>query len=355
MKLLMYGVSRETVIKEDVDKYKLCQDKKKSQMIDILQFEGIEEIIILVSDFRNEYYLYVDENIFSHGDFLRYLANQTGKTLEEIILETYSKFNEDVLRHLYEIASGYLSDPKGSFDILSSIEKSLNYATHLKTTGEVLLKLFNDAINLAYFLKLEDEIQPLNNSRISKYIYLLKDKMGTLANKNYVLAADDFELTMLAKILLIAGAQTITVANRDEKEIERQFRELKLRLNETESAKIRKADSKSLNYRLSKADAVILDLSNCDLLDEEIIEEIVSIRQTKKIQYLIDTNSDALNKINDEKLDVQVINPDIILSYSDEEKDQAMIVFDEILSAQIEKFMEYFNMFQNNTLAEINY
>src|SRR5690625_1909468 len=170
MKLLMYGVNKETIMKEDVDKYRLFGDQKQIQMNDISQFDGVEEIIVLTNDFRNEYYLYVNETIFSHGDFLRYIADKTDKTLQEIILETYSKFNEDVLRHLYEISSGYLSEPVGSFNILKSVEKAICFAKKMNTSGDVLLKLFNDAIELTYNFKLNESIQPLNRSTISNYV-----------------------------------------------------------------------------------------------------------------------------------------------------------------------------------------
>ena len=67
----MYGVNKETVIKEDAIKYRLHKEKKISQVHEISQFIGVEELIILTNDFRNEYYLYVDETVFSHGEFLR--------------------------------------------------------------------------------------------------------------------------------------------------------------------------------------------------------------------------------------------------------------------------------------------
>lgn len=355
MKLLMYGVSKETVTKEDADKYKLTIEKKANQMQDIIELDGIEGIIILDSSFRNEYYLYVDELIFSHGDFLRYLSDQTGKPLDEIVLETYSKFNEDVLHHLYEIASGYFSDTKGCFKVLNSVEKALKFAENLKTTGEVLFKLFSETLELAYSLKLEMDLQPLNNSQISKYIYLLKKEIKTLDNKNYVIAAKDFELIVLTRILLVAGAQTITITNTDEDELERQFLKVKENLSDVEKSKLASASIKSLNYRIAKADAVVLDTTKFNLLDTEIQEEISAIRQTKKIQYLLDTNENPTEQFEVNGLNVQVIDSNLKFSYNDEEKEQAVIVFEEILSSQIEKFMEYFEQFQNDNIAEPSY
>lgn len=355
MKLLMYGVSKETVTKEEAVKYQISNGRKERQMAEILELDGIEEIVILDSDFRNEYYLYVDELIFSHGEFLRYLSEETGKDLEEIILETYSKFNEDVLRHLYEIASGYLSKPQGCFEILISLERALNLAKHLETIGEILTRLFKEAIDLAYSLKLNDLVQPLNVSRSSKYIYLLKNKLGELENKNYLLAAEDRDLLILTKVLLMARAETITLTHSNTKELKRQYKKIRSSLTEDEKNKLHMADSKSLNYRLAKADVVILNLQEMDILNEETREDIAEIRQTRKIQYVIDTSEEPLEELHCESLDIELVDTDISYNPNDEEQQQAMVEFDEILSAHIKEFMKYFEQFQEEHLTEISY
>lgn len=355
MKLLMYGISKETVTKEEANKYKLTNGRKERQMTEILALDGIEEIVILDSNFRNEYYLYVDELIFSHGEFLRYLSDETGKDLEEIILESYSKFNEDVLRHLYEIASGYLSNPQGCFGILISLERSLDLAKHLETVGEILTKLFKEAIQLAYSLKLNDLVQPLNDSQASKYIYLLKKNIGQLEKKNYMLAANDTELIILSKILFMAGAQTVVITHADSKELERQYKKLRNRLTEQEKNKLRMTDSKSLNYRLSNADAIVLNLSEINILDKEIQEEVAEIRQTRKIQYIIDTSEEPLKELKCEVLDIELIDPNVNYDHNDDEQQRALIEFDEILSSHIKQFMKYFEQFQKEYLTEITY
>lgn len=342
MKLLMYGVNKETIMKEDVNKYRLFGEQKKIQMNDIRKIDGVEEIIILTNDFRNEYYLYVDETIFSHGDFLRYIADKTDKNLQEIILETYSMFNEDVLRHLYEITCGYLSEPVGSFDVLNSVEKAVNYANRLHTGGEILYKLFEEAIQLSYSFKLNDETQPLNMSEISKYIYLLKNKMSTLAKKDFLISGNAFEISYLTKLLLLADAQTVTILQEDEKDSIRQVEKLSARLTDTEAAKVFAATSKSLYYRLSKTDAVICDFSKIDLLNKETLEEITIMRQTKKIQYLIDTSKHPIKEMVKDNLDIQVIDPTVNLSYNDEQLNNAIIVLEEKIQSRIEKFMNHF-------------
>ena len=355
MKLLMYGVSKETVTKEEAIKYQIANGRKERQMTEIIEFDGIEEIVILDSDFRNEYYLYVDELVFSHGEFLRYLAEETGKNLEEVILETYSKFNEDVLRHLYEIATGYFSNPKGSIEMLISLERALDLSKNLKTVGRILTKLFREAIDLAYTLKLNDLILPLNLSEASKYIYILKKKLGQLENKNYLLAANDHDLMILSKVFLMANAQTVSITHKDAGELNRQYQKISAKLTEEEKSKFHLADAKSLNYRLAKADAVILNLTDLQILDQETREEVAEIRQTRKVQYLIDTSEHPMIEFNCESLDIELIDPDISYAHNDEKQQEAMIEFDEILSTKVNEFMKYFEQFQEENLTEISY
>lgn len=353
MKLLMYGVSQETVTKEEAAKYKLANGRKERQMTEILEIEGIEEIIILDSKYRNEYYLYVDELIFSHGEFLRYLSEETNKSLEEIILETYSKFNEDVLRHLYEISTGYLSKPKGAFEILLSLENSLNLARDLNTAGKILNNIFNDAVQSAYRLKINEIVKPLNLSQLSKYIYSLKDKLGQLKNKNYLLATTDEELIVLSETLLAADAQTITIAHNNDSILNRQYKKLTSRLTERNKNKVYMANSKSLNYRLSKADAVFFDFDVMNILDKYNREKVAEIRQTRKIQYAVDMSEEPLDKINCENLDIEIICPNVNENYNDEEQQQAVVEFEKMISDKIKKFMKYFEELEEKELTEI--
>lgn len=341
MKLLMYGVNNETVMKEDADKYRLNYDNQKLQMIDIHSFDGVEEIVVLVNDFRSEYYLYVDEEVFSHGDFLRYLAKKTDKNLQDIILETYSKFNEDVLRHLYEVSSGYLSKPLGSFDILESVENALMVAHEVGTIEKVLTKLFNGAISLAYSLKINDEVQPLNESCISKYVSCLKKKMSSLKNKNFVISGEDFELLYLTRLLLLAGGQSVTILHQNEAEGQKQLEFVQGKLNSRVKSKVFVANHKSLYYRLSKSDGAIIDTSKLGILDKKIREEVSITRQTKKIQYLVDTSRHPIEAIEDSSLDIKIVDIKNTLFYNDEQKNLANETFDEKITHHIEEFMNY--------------
>lgn len=348
MKLLMYGVNKDTVMKEDIDKYLLNVQDKKIQMMDISKFKGVEEIIILSDDFRNEYFLYVDENVFSHGEFLRYIAEKTSKTLQEVILETYSKFNEDVLRHIYELTTGYLSNPLGSFTDLGTTERTLEFAHSNLMGGPVVYKMFERAIHLGYALKWQDEINPLNQNPISQYITLLKQYMSDFSKKNYIISGDNNQVYYLSKLLLFANAQTITIIQKDEEESERQFNQLKSLFNESELSKMSPMIQKSLYYRLAKMDVAILNTSNLNIFDQDIQQEVSVIRQTKKNQYLVDTAEDGVDNTIFPIRDFQYIDGNSPLHYTKEEEELALAAFEEELSNEVANFMNYLQSIEVN-------
>lgn len=352
MKLLMYGVNKDTVMKEDTDKYFLNDQKRQDQMIEIASFNGVKEIAVLSNNFRNEYYLYVDESIFSHGDFLRYIAEETDKDLQEIILETYSKFNEDVLRHLFEVATGFISEPLGSIESLGSVEEALYFSNQIHTIGEVITKMFQMAINIAFELKLEKSTKPLNQTRLSDYIYQLLDNVSELDKKNFIISGTDLDIYFLTKVLLKADVRSISIIQRDEMEAERQTTFVKKLLNELDQTKVHAVTSKSLFYRLSKVDVFILDTNELNLFSDSIREEVAIIRQTKKLQYLIDVGGSSSQDLSYPNLDIRVINSAMEHSYNEDEQTIANVIFDEKLSIHIKEFMEYVKSFQINIVEE---
>ena len=352
MKLLMYGVNKDTVMKEDTEKYFLDNKKRQDQMMEIASFNGVEEIAVLSNNFRNEYYLYVNESIFSHGDFLRYIAEETKKSLQEIILETYSKFNEDVLRHLFEVATGFISEPIGSVVALGSVEEALFFSKKVNTIGEVITRMFQNAIDLAFELKLDESTKPLNLTKLSTYLYLLIEQMDELEKKNYLVSGTDLEVYFLTKVLLKAEARSISIIHDDEMEAERQTLFVKQIINEINQTKVYSVTSKSLYYRLSKVDAAILDTSKFNLFDETICEEVAIIRQTKKVQYLIDTGEHTPIELPYPNLDIRVINAKNNHLYSEDELINANVILDEKLSIHVKEFMEYLDSLQTNVVEK---
>ncbi|HLR92565.1 MAG TPA: hypothetical protein VK048_05840, partial [Atopostipes sp.] len=79
------------------------------------------------------------------------------------------------------------------------------------------------------------------------------------------------------------------------------------------------------------------------------------IRQTKKIQYLVDTSEEPISDIHEEQLNVRVIHPNGSLSYNDEQFNNAMLAMDEAMQTHIDRFMKYFEELQAEHTKEITH
>lgn len=355
----MYGVNQDTVSVEDIDKYKLSETQKIKHLLDIKRFPGVEEICIMSSNLRSEYYLNVDETTFKHGDLLRYLSAFTGKPLKEIILETYSKFNKDVVNHLFTVVSGMESRTKGSYTTLSHAENALNLGAKEGTLGFMLKDLFKSAIKFSRKMRLSETMKPLYNAQPSRAIEMLKDTNGELDGKKYVLFGNGYDVIHLAKLLLSLNVQSLTIANEDafiSRKMVSSLREwIDLTVEGECTTRFHAADLVSVCYRFSNADGIVLSPSfDCDCLTSDMLKKVETIRQTKKIQVIVDFNEN--NRAAFESLGHLVsytsFNDYSFKEFSDEEFNQAGVYFDENIIQVTEKFMENYQLINEKYAQE---
>src|SRR5699024_12588423 len=97
--------------------------------------------------------------------------------------------------------------------------------------------MFDEAISLSYSFKVNEDTQPLNMSEISKYLYLLKKKMKTLAKKDVLISGNTFEVVYYTKLLLLADAHTVNILQKDEKDSLRQVQKINAYLTDTDASK----------------------------------------------------------------------------------------------------------------------
>lgn len=347
----MYGVNQETVSAEDIEKYSLNSSTQAKQMREIKQFRGVQEVVVLCTDMRNEYYLHVDETIFKHGDLLRYLSEFTQKPLKEVILETYSKFNEDVIRHLFSVTSGMETKPKGDLKPLTSVEEALLLAEEENSSGFVLKDLFETAIHYAQDNHLRVAMAPLKEAEIPQCLNGLRKDLDHLGGKKFVLFGAGEETLHFTQLLLHAEAESVTIANANVQSSMEVFDQLSAIHMEEKDVLLRRVHAigmDSVGYRLATADAIIVAPSvEHAWISEDLLNEMKELRQTKKVQWVIDlsqsqeeyllTHQPMLEYV---KLDEQTSN-----QYSDEEKEVARTYFDESLFYATDQFMEKYKAF----------
>ena len=351
MKLLLYGVSHYTVPNADIHKYRIYDNQIEEKSLEIKQFSGVEEVLILSNETRTEFYFHVDETSFNHGDILRFIASYTNEDLENVIHETYRKFNEDVARHLLSILSRRDSENEKELNILQDVDDALSFAKRIGTAGTTLSSVFEEAISFALKVRSLPVMKSFYDSNLSHILRRIVSEWHTLNYKRFYLDGKSPLTMFLAKTLYHLGASSIVIGIQDEqsKKIFAKLIEWSEALPNDRGHKVfHQGNSHSKMYHLASADGIISE-ENAQKRDvsEESLEKMSKIRLTKKKQLWFSLfekpeiknqkiNENGLKTISVREIDQQERQENIM----DEDKGKAIKTYEESVNEEVSKIIK---------------
>lgn len=355
MKILMYGLNQDTVsIDEDI----ICKfenEDKGQHLKKISSFQGVEEVLIFHSQYRIEYYLHVDEKEFQHGDLLRYISDYTQKPLNDVILEMYSLFNEDAVRHLFELAVAYYADKRGNLRNLALLEESLAFANNQGTLGSVIEALFAHVIIFSYQSKMIPNLAPLILDPRLSFIKRLTISGDDLNKYKALMIGREDQLRLISKIFSANNIQSLTLAVNSVDSLKGLGEELQHFMScpyLNTSTKLQITDYHHMAYWFEAADIIVGADQKAITEFIESQDDSLTIRQTPKQQVYV--NLDLAEKSSEEIVTdhYSLINEPKEAArseYTDEEINEAESFLEELLSQEIHQFMsEYFIKTQGN-------
>lgn len=294
LKILLYGVSHKSTPIQIREKYVIPQHLIATQYEDIAQFDGVTEVVILSTCNRTEYYLYVDETTFMHGEMLRYIAEYTGFDVSEVISTSYGKSNNDVGEHLFHVTTGLDSLMIGETQILGQVKKALAESQEQHAVGPILSSLFNKAIAFAKRMHTTTKIDQVSFSPSTAAVKIMNAEFEDLIDKRIVLVGAGEMIQIVANQLAKQKVEQVSIVNRTLAHAEKVSDEM----NEYTSSlhhpeKLRRYFSpfelKSLPVILAKADVVVVAAYADEyLVTPELLEKVAEIRKTEKSLLLLD-------------------------------------------------------------------
>lgn len=353
MKLIMYGINQDTVSREDIQIQSYNEESKRSQLEKISSFDGVEEIVILQNIYRIEYYLYVDEKAFKHGDLLRYLSDFFQKQLNEVILETYSYFNEDVIRHLFNFAASVECPTEIPFEHLKDITDAYEFSADNGKIRGPLADLFQQAMNFGYHTYLASELIPIYTNHFNYWIKSLNSFLDDGSIFRIAMIGYQPETPYYIRLALHMQIRELTLiideltegyANEIEKIPEELLKDV--------SINFRRRDE--MAYPLANADLIFDFASFFDIISPSEQDQICQIRRTPKNQMVL--NPKMTHEVDQLPEPFQLISP-LEMShddYSSEEIQEAQTFYDQILSSKISDYMNTYEIeFKNIESSEI--
>lgn len=187
-------------------------DTRKIAAINSLLDKDINEIVILSTCNRSEIYIRasnIEDKIKIVEDFYEEYFNETN-----IKSYLFSKSGKQVINHLFEVTAGLDSIVLGEDQILGQVKDAHDFSMKLGSSKKVFNKLFREAVTTSKEFKNTTKIsqQPLSISYIG--VKLLKEKLGSLENKNALIVGFGKMSKLTMTHLKEEKVNTIYLANR---------------------------------------------------------------------------------------------------------------------------------------------
>ena len=212
MELIMYGIDYKKTSIEMREEFSFTTNQVIGITNDLLDL-GIPEVLILSTCNRTEIYLVLNEKkIEKEKDGIRAYFEESFSLDFNTIFDL--KTNEEVVKHLFEVASGLDSLVLGEDQILGQVKDAHELAMELGSSKKLLNKLFLKSITIAKALKTKYAIseKPLSISYIG--VGFLEKKVETFKEKNIMLIGLGEMGKLVLKNLLVKDFNKLYMSNR---------------------------------------------------------------------------------------------------------------------------------------------
>ncbi|MCM8787421.1 MAG: glutamyl-tRNA reductase [Candidatus Omnitrophica bacterium] len=272
MKFLLIGVSHKTAPIEIRERYSLTKKEISDILSKFASNETINDALILSTCNRIE--LYITTEMINKAIELIYSELQ----IKDYDLQYfYLLVDKDVIRHLFNVASGLDSQVLGETQILSQVKNAYFQAKEIGTTKKYFNKLFHKAIEVGKLIRTKTKISEGKVSVVSVALKLIESLSKNIERKKIMIIGTGKISELVVKYLKEKGIYSVFVANRTyEKAIE---------LAKSINGKAVRFDS--LKDELKDTDIIISATASPHLIiKKDLIEELMKFR--KKTLYMMD-------------------------------------------------------------------
>jgi len=214
MRLEMIGLNHNTSSIEVRDKAALGPDRIDDTVKQLLRVHDISGVTVLSTCNRTEIYISPKAHT-PPGELREMFQNLTGINAEEA-RAAYVYQDDDVVRHLFRVASGIDSQLLGEVQVLAQVKDAYHKALDLNSSNNILNKLFTRALECGKYIRSNTGISQGAVSVASAAVQLATRVYGSLEGHKVLLVGAGETARLAAKYLVKSGVSEWRVSNRTE-------------------------------------------------------------------------------------------------------------------------------------------
>jgi glutamyl-tRNA reductase len=210
---MVIGLNHRTAPVAVRERFWISETRRYEALAQLTPGEGIDEIVVLATCNRTEFFLWVSDPTLAVNSILRFLTAEYGLTLCQW-KHFYRLLDEAALLHIFRVTSSLDSMVLGEPQIVSQVKNAWAQAQKTGSTGRFLDAFLQKALTVSKRVRNETAI---GNSAVSvpcAAVELARDILGTLENKRVLLLGAGKMSELSARYLVNHGASSVWVINR---------------------------------------------------------------------------------------------------------------------------------------------
>ncbi len=197
------------------ERFWISENRRYEALVELSRAEGIEEVIVMATCNRTEFWLWANDVTLAANSVMRLLGSEYGLKLCEW-KHFYRLLDEGALLHIFRVASRLDSMVVGEPQVVSQVREAWKQAQKVGATGRFLDAVLQKALTVSERVRSETAIGNAAVSIPYAAVELARQIFGTLENKKVTLlgAGEMSELSARELLKQGAGSVRVSVVNR---------------------------------------------------------------------------------------------------------------------------------------------
>jgi len=211
--LMVVGLNYRTAPVAVREHFWISENRRYEALVQLSRAEGIEEVIVMATCNRTEFWLWANDVTLAANSVMRLLGAEYGLKLCEW-KHFYRLLDEAALLHIFRVASSLDSMVVGEPQVVSQVKQAWEQAQKVGATGRFLDAVLQKALSVSKRVRTETAIGNAAVSIPYAAVELARQIFGTLENKKVLLLGAGKMSELSARGLLNHGASSVCVINR---------------------------------------------------------------------------------------------------------------------------------------------
>jgi glutamyl-tRNA reductase len=209
--LMVVGLNYRTAPVSVRERFWISENRRCEALIHLSRAEGIEEVIVMATCNRTEFWLWATDVTLAANSVMRLLGAEYGLQLCEW-KHFYRLLDEAALLHIFRVASSLDSMVVGEPQVVSQVKDAWDQAQRMGTTGRFLDAVLQKALTVSNRVRTETAIGKMAVSIPYAAVELARQIFGTLENKKVLLLGAGDMSELAARWVLEQGGSSVSVS-----------------------------------------------------------------------------------------------------------------------------------------------